>query len=251
MARHSKWHNIKHKKAAADAKKAKIYTKIWKLIQMAASGWADPNMNPALSSILEKAKYHNVPKDIVERAIKKWSGQMKDEVLEEIMYEWYWPDWIAFLVQSITSNKNRSSWAIRAIFTKYWWNLGQPGSVAWQFSQVWEIIIDGKKFSKLEKWKNIQSIEKLDFNTLEEDIFQINILDYEILEDESVKITCEKDFFHQNLDFLEKNNYNIVSWEIVYQSSNSLEVKNEEKFEKFLAALDEEDDIDDYFHNWQ
>jgi len=157
MSGHNKWSGIKHRKAAQDSKKAKIYAKMWKLIQLEAMhGWS-LELNPGLSTAVANAKSAWVPKNVIEKAIAKWSGADKWENLEEIFYEGYGPAGVAMYIKCITSNKNRSASNVRAILTKFWWNMGQAGSVAWQFSPKWVIFTSWKVEIVKEKGKEIEN----------------------------------------------------------------------------------------------
>jgi len=146
MAKHSKYDNIKHRKAAQDAKKGKIYSIHAKLITLAAQGEWDPSKNPNLAMLIEKAKKDWVPNDTIDRAIKKWTWEDKSGcIIQEILYEWYGPSWIAIIVKVLTDNKNRTAASIRHIFWKYSWNLWESWSVSWMFKRKWIIIIDSTK----------------------------------------------------------------------------------------------------------
>ncbi len=134
MAGHSKWANIKHKKAAEDAKRGKLFTKLANDITVAArQGGGDVNSNPTLRTAVEKAKANNMPKAKIERAIAKGTGELDGVKLEQVMYEGYGPGGVAFMIECLTDNKNRTVSSIRSIFNKYGGSLGDPGSVAYIF----------------------------------------------------------------------------------------------------------------------
>lgn len=136
MSGHSKWANIKHKKAAADAKKGKVFTKMAKIITVAAQqGGGDPEMNPTLRMAIQKAKAAGVPADNIDRAVKKGTGELKGDQLEELTYEGYGPDGVALLVRCLTDNTNRTYTNVRTIMTKNGGNLGSSGCVAWMFER--------------------------------------------------------------------------------------------------------------------
>ena len=136
MAGHSKWANIKHKKSAEDAKRGKIFSRIVKEIIVAARlGGGDPNANPRLRSAIQNAKANNVPKDNVERAIKKGTGELEGFNYEETVYEGYGPGGAAVFVESLSDNKNRTVGDIRHIFNKHGGNLGENGCVSWMFDK--------------------------------------------------------------------------------------------------------------------
>jgi len=137
MAGHSKWANIQHRKKAVDAKRGKIFTRINRLLTIAArTGGGDPDANPALRLAIEKANAANMPKDNIERAIKKATGDLEGVTYEELKYEGYAPGGVAVLVECLTDNRNRTVAEVRHAFTKYGGNLGTDGSVAYLFSKI-------------------------------------------------------------------------------------------------------------------
>lgn len=145
MSGHSKWASIKHKKAAADAQRGKVFTKVIKeLTQAAREGGGDPNGNPRLRLALEKAREANMPKDNITQAIKRGTGELPGITYESVTYEGYGPGGAAILVQALTDNKNRAAAEIRNLFSKKNGNMGAPGSVAWMFHQKGLILVDKK-----------------------------------------------------------------------------------------------------------
>ena len=143
MSGHSKWSTIKHKKAASDAKRGKIFTKLIKEITVAARmGGGDLNANPRLRSAVQAAKTENMPKDNIDRAIKKGTGELEGVSYEESIYEGYGPGGAAVLVESLTDNKNRAVADIRHIFAKNGGNLGENGCVAWMFDKKGYIVVE-------------------------------------------------------------------------------------------------------------
>jgi len=146
MSGHSKWHSIRHKKGALDAKRGKLFTKIIKEITVAARlGGGDPDANSRLRTVIQKAKEANMPKDNIEKAIKKGTGELEGYTLEEVMYEGYGPQGVAIMIESLTDNKNRTTADVRNILTKNGGNLGENGCVSWIFEKkgVITIPIDG------------------------------------------------------------------------------------------------------------
>lgn len=136
MSGHSKWHSIKHKKAATDAKRGKIFNRHAKLVEAAARvGGPDPDMNPRLRTAIQAARDDNMPKDKIEKAVAKVAGGGKDSSFEEIIYEAYGPEGVALLIEVFTDNKNRTVGDIRHLLTKYHGHLAEGGSVAWNFAQ--------------------------------------------------------------------------------------------------------------------
>jgi YebC/PmpR family DNA-binding regulatory protein len=149
MSGHSKWSSIKHKKAATDAKRGKIFTKLIKEITVAArSGGGDDSANPRLRAAIQAAKSENMPKDNIERAIKKGTGELEGVHYEETIYEGYGPGGAAVLVESLTDNKNRTVAEIRSIFGKNGGSLGENGCVAWMFKKKGYIAIESKSIEE-------------------------------------------------------------------------------------------------------
>jgi len=150
MAGHSKWAGIKHKKAIVDARRGKLFTKLARAITVAAKeGGGDIEGNPALSLAVQKAKDASMPKDNIERAIAKGTGEGADaEALEAVMYEGYGPGGVAVLVEATTDNRNRTGSEIRHAFNKHGGNLGEPGSVAYLFDKKGVIVVDGSRYSE-------------------------------------------------------------------------------------------------------
>ena len=150
MSGHSKWASIKHKKAAVDAKRGAHFTKLARAIQVAArEGGGDPAMNASLANAVQKAKDARMPKDNIERAIAKGTGAGSDaEAFESVMYEGYGPGGVAVLVEALTDNRNRTGSEVRHMFSKSGGNLGEPGSVAWQFEKKGILVVDAERFSE-------------------------------------------------------------------------------------------------------
>lgn len=142
MSGHSKWHTIKHKKAAADAKRGRVFTKIIKEITVAARlGGGDPEGNPRLRTVLAAAKAANMPKDNIEKAIKKGTGELPGVSYEEVAYEGYGPGGVAIYVQAVTDNRNRTLPEIRHLFTKHGGNLGESNCVFWMFEKKGYLVV--------------------------------------------------------------------------------------------------------------
>jgi YebC/PmpR family DNA-binding regulatory protein len=149
MSGHSKWHTIKHKKAATDAKRGRVFTKVIKEITVAArTGGGDPEGNPRLRTVLEAARAANMPKDNIEKAIKKGTGELPGVSYEEVSYEGYGPGGVAVYVQALTDNRNRTLPEIRHLFTKYGGNLGESNCVGWMFEKKGYIVLSKDKASE-------------------------------------------------------------------------------------------------------
>ncbi len=142
MSGHSKWSTIKHKKAAQDAKRGKLFTRLAREITIAARSGGDPETNFSLRLAVDKAKAANMPKDNIERAIKRGTGELKGEELFEVMYEGYAPHGVALLIQALTDNKNRTVADIRRVLTRQGGTMAEAGSVAWQFERKGYIAIE-------------------------------------------------------------------------------------------------------------
>jgi YebC/PmpR family DNA-binding regulatory protein len=150
MAGHSKWAGIKHKKAIVDARRGKLFTKLARAITVAAKeGGGDVEGNPALALAVQKARDASMPKDNIERAIAKGTGEGADaDALEAVMYEGYGPGGVAILVEALTDNRNRTGSEIRHAFNKHGGNLGEPGSVAYLFDKKGVVVVDGERYSE-------------------------------------------------------------------------------------------------------
>ncbi|RMF10142.1 MAG: YebC/PmpR family DNA-binding transcriptional regulator [Candidatus Neomarinimicrobiota bacterium] len=149
MAGHSKWANIKHKKAREDAKRGKVFTRLIKEITVAARlGGGDENANPRLRTAIAAAKAANMPADNIKRAIMKGTGELEGVTYEEVTYEGYGPGGVAVIVETLTDNRNRTTPEVRHLFSKYGGNLGENGSVAWMFNKKGYIIIEKDKVSE-------------------------------------------------------------------------------------------------------
>jgi YebC/PmpR family DNA-binding regulatory protein len=147
---HSKWASIKHKKAATDAKRGALFTKLARAIAVAArEGGGDPDSNFTLAAAIEKAKSYSMPKDNIQRAIDRGTGAGSgDEQIERVVYEGYGPGGAAILVEALTDNRNRTGSEVRYAFDRHNGNLGEPGSVAWQFEKKGVIVVDGERYSE-------------------------------------------------------------------------------------------------------
>jgi YebC/PmpR family DNA-binding regulatory protein len=146
MSGHSKWHTIKHKKGAADAKRGRIFTRIIKELTVAArNGGGDPDTNPRLRTVVAEAKQHNMPAENIRRAIRRGTGEEAGVSYDEVTYEGYGPGGVAILVDTLTDNRNRTVGEIRHAFAKYGGNLGEANSVAWMFEKKGHLIIGKEK----------------------------------------------------------------------------------------------------------
>jgi YebC/PmpR family DNA-binding regulatory protein len=150
MAGHSKWAGIKHKKAIVDSRRGKLFTKLARAITVAAKeGGGDPDGNPRLALAISKARDASMPKDNIERAIAKGTGEGADaDALEDVVYEGYGPGGVAMLVEAVTDNRNRTGSEVRHLFSKHGGSLGEPGSVAYLFDKKGLVVVDGERYSE-------------------------------------------------------------------------------------------------------
>ena len=236
MSGHNKWSTIKHKKGAADAKRGRVFTKIIKEITVAAKmGGADPLGNPRLRTAIDKAKAENMPKDNIERAIKKGSGDMDGVTYEETTYEGYGPGGAAVLVEVMTDNRNRTVSDVRSIFTKCNGNMGEAGCVSWMFSKKGLIV-----FSK-----------QNDFDTLFEAALEAGADDV-VDEDEQIEVLTDPSSFIEVREVLEKAGFKYESAEVtmIPQTMVKLEGKQAETMLKLMDRLEDNDDVQNVYANF-
>jgi YebC/PmpR family DNA-binding regulatory protein len=236
MSGHNKWSTIKHKKGAADAKRGKIFTKIIKEISVAAKlGGGDPAANPRLRTAIDKAKGENMPKDNIERAIKKGTGGMEGVTYEEITYEGYGPGGVAVLVEVMTDNRNRTVSDVRSTFTKCNGNMGESGCVSWIFDKKGLII-----------YPKTVEFDKLFDAALEagaEDVTE---------EDEQFEVTTDIASFIEVRDTLDAAGFKADSAEItmIPQTMVKLEGKQAESMLKMIDRLEDNDDVQNVYANF-
>ena len=240
MSGHSKWNNIKNKKEKSDAKKAKIFTKMGREIAVAAkSGGANPETNGRLKDAIAKARSYNMPNDNIARVIAKAAGEQSTDNYEDIIYEGYGPNGVAVLVETLTDNRNRTAGDVRHYFDKFGGNLGTNGSVSWMFDRKGIIIIanDG---------------------TLDEDTVMMDALDAGAddfaAEDDIFEITTEPDVFAQVRDALEAKEYKFETCEIQMVPQNYITLTDEHDIlmmEKLIDNLEDNDDVQNIYHNWE
>ncbi len=236
MSGHSKWSSIKHKKGAVDAKRGKIFTKLIKEITVAAKmGGGDPDANPRLRTAIAAAKAQNMPKDNLERAIKKGTGDLEGVDYEEIVYEGYGPGGVAVLVECLTDNKNRTIADVRYIFNKAGGNIGTDGCVAWMFDK-----------------KGLISVEKSisDEDTLMEIGLEAGAEDVKD-EGDCFEIITEPSDFDTVREAVEAASiaYEIAEITMIPQTQAALEGKEAEQMVRFLDALEDCDDIQKFYTN--
>lgn len=229
MSGHSKWSSIKHKKAAKDAKKGKLFTKLIKEITVAARmGGGDINANPRLRTAVLAAKAASMPGDNIERAIKKGTGELEGVAYEEVQYEGYGPSGAAILVQVLTDNKNRTVSEIRRLFSKYGGNLGESGCVAWMFDKKGLITVDKSH------------VDEDRLMSLALDVGAEDVRD----EDGHYEVVTRPEDFEKVRDRLEKEKVTMVTAQVSMIPKNTVTVE-ERHVEQILKLTEELEDHDD------
>jgi len=239
MAGHSRWHNIKNKKAKADAQRGKIFTKIIKEITVAARlGGGDPQANPRLRMAIEKAKEVNMPSENIERAIKRGTGELEGVTYEEVRYEGYGPEGVAIIVDAMTDNRNRTTAEIRHIFSKYGGNLGASGCVSFLFEDKGVIYVDKSKYNEDEIFEKAIEAGAEDVITDDEDYYEIR--------------TSATDLYTVK-ENLEKAGIEIAKAELTKLPTTTVKINDEEtatKLMKLLDALEDNDDVQKVYANF-
>ena len=239
MSGHSKWNNIKRKKEKTDGQKAKIFTRMGREISVAIreGGGADPATNSKLKDAIAKAKANNVPNDNIERILKKAASEGNGENYEALQYEGYGPCGIAVIVETLTDNRNRTAADLRHYFDKCGGNMGQTGCVSFMFNQKGKLIVEAEGLDEDKVMEDALEAGASDFAT-DEDVFEI---------------TTEPEDFSAVRDDLEAKGYVFVAAEVqmVPDVLTAIEdpdaIKN---MEKLLDMLDDNDDVQDVWHNW-
>ena len=240
MSGHSKFANIKHKKEKNDAAKGKIFTIIGREIAVAVKeGGPDPANNSKLRDVIAKAKSNNMPNDTIERGIKKAAGDAASVNYVGITYEGYGPNGTAIIVNALTDNKNRTATNVRNAFTKGGGNVGTTGCVSYMFDEKGQIIIDKEEF------------------TMDSDELMMMALDAGaedfVEEEDSYEIITSPEDFTAVRETLEKENIPMASAEVTMIPQNYVELTDDEdikKMNKILDLLDEDDDVQSVYHNW-
>ncbi len=236
MSGHSKWATIKHAKGAADAKRGQLFTKFIKEISIAARmGGGDPNSNPRLRTAILKARASNMPKDNIERAIKKGTGELGNAVFEEKLYEGYGANGVAILVEVLTDNNNRAAANVRNIFNKTGGNLGATGSVAYMFNRKGVIEYDAEVV-------NEDEVMEAGLEAGADDITS---------EDGVITVTTDPNNFADVLEALQAKGWEALSAEVsmVPDMYVNLDKEAAAKVQKLVDRLEEDDDVQNVYHN--
>ena len=239
MSGHSKWNNIKRKKEKTDAAKAKIFTKIGREISVIVkAGGPNPQENSKLKDAIAKAKANNLHNDNIERIIKKAAGEGGANEYEELIYEGYGPCGVAVVVETLTDNRNRTAGEMRHYFDKCGGNLGQSGSVMFMFDRKGVIVIEG---------------EGLEEDTVMEDALNAGADDFSF-DGDVFEITTEPNDLGAVRDALEEKGYSFISAEVQYIPQTTTAIDDPDlqvKMEKLIDMLEENDDVQEIWHNWE
>ena len=237
MSGHNKWSSIKHKKGAADAKRGRIFTRLIKEITVAARmGGGDPDGNPRLRSAILAAKAENMPKDNIERAIKKGTGELEGVSYDEMTYEGYGPGGVAMLVECLTDNKNRTVADIKYIFDRHGGNLGEPGCVAWMFEKMGMIVFEKDNVDE-EKLLEVALEAGADDVKEEDDGFEVLIPPSDF---DAVK----QAFDDAGLTYI------VAEISMIPQNTVKLEGKKAEQMLNLVEALEDNDDVNNVYANF-
>ena len=245
MSGHSKFANIKHKKEKNDAKKGKVFTVIGREIVMAVkAGGADPNNNSKLRDVIAKAKANNMPNDTIERGIKKAAGADSADSYERATYEGYGPNGVAIIVETLTDNKNRTASNVRNAFTKGYGSIGTQGCVSFMFDQKGQIIIDKEE---LEDECGDMDADELMMTALDAGAEDFNE------EEDCFEVTTAPEDFDAVSEALTNEGITFASAEVTMIPQTVVELTTEDdikKMRRILNLLDEEDDVQNVYHNW-
>lgn len=231
--------NIKDRKAKQDSKRAKIYTKLARLITVAArEGGTDPDYNASLKSAIDKAKAGNMPNDNIDRAIKKAAGDAGGDQFERIIYEGYGPSGVAVIVEALTDNRNRTAGEVRHAFDKNGGNLGTTGCVSFMFDRKGQIVIENS--------------DNIDEESLMLAALDAGAEDF-LVEEEAYEIITMPEDFPSVKDKLLEEGYQFIQADIVYIPQTETELQDEDlkKMEKLIDMLEDNDDVQEVHHNWK
>ncbi len=237
MSGHSKWSTIKRKKSAQDAKRGKIFTKLIREITVAARmGGGDPSGNPRLRAAIASARAVNMPKDNIERAIKKGTGELAGYTLEEAIYEGYGPGGVAILIEALTDNRNRTTAELRYILNKHGGSLGEAGCVAWMFEKKGLIVFNR---------------DEVDEDEIMEIALEAGAEDIREEDDQLEVVTLQADFEEVKKAFDEQNiKYELAEMSMIPQNTVKLDNKQAEQMIKLMDALEDSDDVQKVYANF-
>lgn len=236
MSGHSKWHNIRVKKTAADAKRGKVYTRHAKLIEIVAQRGGDPDMNPALRTAIDNAKADNVPNANIDRAIKKGTGELKGDRMEEVVYAGYGPRNTALIIECLTDNKNRTLSNVKVALTKNGGSFAESGSVLWMFKRAGVVSAYNEQLTM----NNEKLPEEVELGLIGAGAEDMDI------DDGTLTVTTDMAGWTTVRDFLKQNGYEILSAGLKYlptQKSDINDLETAQKLMRVIEALEEDDDV--------
>ena len=239
MSGHSKWHTIKHKKGAADAKRGKLFTRLIKELSVAArNGGGDPGMNPRLRTIIADAKAANMPRENIERAIRRGTGEEPGVSYEEITYEGYGPGGVALMIESVTDNKNRTVGEIRHLLGKYNGNLAAENSVAWMFTRKGQVVVE-KAGAATDEEKLLNAVLEAGGDDMNDD-------------GDTWEIMCAPDTFETVRDAVKALGIEPASAQVAMVPQNyvKLEGSDARTMLKLMEMLDDHDDVQRVWANF-
>jgi YebC/PmpR family DNA-binding regulatory protein len=237
MSGHSKWSTIKHKKGKEDAKRGQLFSKLARAIMVAArEGGADAGSNAALAAAIEKARSYSMPKDNIDRAVQRGSGEGGGDTFERITYEGYGPAGVAIIVEVLTDNRNRSASSVRSVFTKHNGTLGQPGSVGWIFERRGSVVVDAGKYT-------------------EDDVMAAAIdggADDVVRDGETFQVLCEPGGLSVVRAAIEQAGIEYEQAELTLQPKSTVQLDEAEarKTLRLVDALEDIDDVQDVYANF-
>jgi YebC/PmpR family DNA-binding regulatory protein len=232
------------------ASKGKLYAKMSKIIEIQAKNGANPDLNPTLAQAMQKARQNGVPRDVIEKAVKKWSGETWWTAYTEVFYEGYGPWWCAMYIKTLTDNTNRTSTNVRVTLQKYGWAIGEIWSVARQFEQKWIITISGKSRIEIVKWNEVEFEDPYDQDTLEMDAIEAGAEDIEFDDGLCIITTSKNDYFSVS-NALTDAGYKII-WSDIEAICDNMKILSEtetSQLEILLEHLEDDDDVQKVWTN--
>jgi YebC/PmpR family DNA-binding regulatory protein len=237
MSGHSKWATIKHQKGAKDKARGKLFAKILRQVEVAArEGGGDPEANPTLRTMFQKARDASVPMDTIERAIKRGTGELEGVTYESITYEGYAPGGVAVLVETLTDNRNRTGSEVRALFSRHGGSMAEPGAVSWQFERKGSLLVD---------------------RAADEEVLMLAALDAgaeDLADDgEAWRVTTPPSELHKVRTAIEEAGLQVTSADLTLLAQNNVPLDGVEAAKKVLRlidALDDHDDVQNVFANF-
>ena len=238
-------HSIVNKKMNTAASRGKIYAKMSRIIEIHAKKSWNPDLNPSLAQAIQKAKQNGVTRDIIDKAIKKWSGQLSTVAYNEVYYEGYGPGSSAIYIKTFSDNGNRTSTNIRVTLQKYGGSIGEPGSVARQFEQKGIITVTGKIRMENIKWNDTEFIDPFDQDTLEMDLIELGAEDMEFEENICTITTARNDYFAID-QWLTTLGYKITQFDIECLCDNTVNLSETEykQLEVLIEKIEDDDDVE-------